>query len=146
MSGHLLDTSIVSALAPDRRGQSEALLAWLRRGEPLYLPVVAIAEIEQGICKLRRAGGGERAERLSGWLERLIDQFGDRMLHIDTAVARRAGALSDQAKAAGNHPGFADVLIAATVTVHGLAVATLNTRHFTPLGIDCVDPSAEPLS
>jgi len=60
--------------------------------------------------------------------------------------ARRAGALSDQAKAAGNHPGFADVLIAATATVHGLAVATLNARHFAPLGVDCVDPSAEPLS
>ena len=141
MSGHLLDTSVISELAPDRAARRDVLADWLKaHGEALFVPVIAVAEIEQGIAKLHRKGGEERAARLSVWLDRLVDGFGERVLNVDAVVARRAGALSDAATAAGDHPGLADVLIAATAAVHGLAVATRNTRHFEPLGVPCVDP------
>ena len=55
-------------------------------------------------------------------------------------VARRAGAISDRARAAGSHPGLADILIAATASVHGLVVATRNLRHFEVLQVPCIDP------
>ena len=141
MSGHLLDTSVISELAPDRTARRDVLADWLQaHGEALFVPVIAVAEIEQGIAKLHRKGGEERAARLSDWLGRLVDGFGERVLNVDAVVARRAGALSDAATAAGDHPGLADVLIAATAAVHGFAVATRNTRHFAPLGVRCVDP------
>ena len=68
MNGHLLDTSIVSELAPERRTNDGAIEAWLRdHREPLFVAAIVVAEIEQGICKLRRAGGepGRAAFRMA---------------------------------------------------------------------------------
>jgi toxin FitB len=140
-AGYLLDTSVLSLLAPGRTPPSDALAGWLRGpGEQLYLSTVTIAEIEQGIHKLRRAGGIERADLLTRWLDALIRDGGERILPLDTATGRAAGALSDQAIAIGRHPGFADVAIAATAIVHDLVLLTCNGRHFAPLGVSHLDP------
>ena len=67
--GYLIDTDVLSALAPERPAVPEAFGAWLRRNsEKLYIPCIAVAELEQGICKLRRAGGTGRAKRLAACL------------------------------------------------------------------------------
>jgi hypothetical protein len=55
-------------------------------------------------------------------------------------VAEIAGALSDVATAIGRHPGFPDVAIAATAKSRELAVLTMNTRHFEPLGVETLNP------
>ena len=71
--GCLLDTSVVSALAPGRPAPQGEWVEWLRQqSEQVYLPCIAIAELEQGICKLRRAGGRARAARLKAWLDGLL--------------------------------------------------------------------------
>jgi toxin FitB len=64
----------------------------------------------------------------------------DHLLTFDAEVGRAAGKLSDKVSAAGRHPGFADVGIAATAKVHGLVVLTCNGKHFQPLGVKFVDP------
>ncbi len=139
-SGYLLDTSVLSLLAPGKPA-NDSLAQWMRdRSDVLYLSAVTIAEIEQGVCKLRRAGGTERADMLVQWLEALIENGGDRILPLDARTARVAGSLSDRALAAGRHPGFADVAIAATAATHGLVLLTRNGRHFAPLGIAFIDP------
>ncbi|MEW6707670.1 MAG: type II toxin-antitoxin system VapC family toxin [Pseudomonadota bacterium] len=139
--GYLLDTSVLSVLAPGKTTPDAALAAWLRlNSDKLYISAITVAEVEQGICKLRRAGGDERAERLTQWLDTLIAQGATRILALDAQVGRTAGALSDQAVSIGRHPGFADVAIAATAKVHGLTVLTRNGRHFEPLGVRIVDP------
>ncbi len=140
--GYLLDTSVLSMLAPGRTGLDPSLADWLRRhGDSLYLSAVTIAEIEQGIRKLRRGGATERAGNLTRWLDRVLATAADRVLPLDAEVGRDAGALSDHAMAAGRHPGFADVAIAATVRVHGLVLLTRNGRHFAPLGVAHLDPA-----
>jgi toxin FitB len=140
----LLDTSVLSTFAPDKPPVPEKLAEWVQKSaETLFVPVIALAEIEQGIRKLHRAGGTARADRLSLWLEELVTRFGDRILAVDAAVARAGGALSDTAMAAGRHPGLADILIAATAEIHGLRLLMRNKRHFTLLGIDPVDPFEE---
>lgn len=140
-SGYLVDTSILSAFAPDKPALPEAFAAWLRRNsERLYLPCIAVAEIEQGICKLRRAGGTARARRLSAWLDGLIERYAERVLTLDAPASRLAGRISDEAIAAGRHPGFADVAIAALAQGADLTVLTRNSRHFAPLGVPCSDP------
>ena len=101
---------------------------------------ITIAEIEQGICKLRRAGGRERADHLEKWLDALLDDGSERILPLDARTGRIAGALSDKALAAGRHPGFADVAIAATAIAHDLVLLTCNGKHFEPLGVPFVDP------
>ena len=96
----LLDTSVVSALAPERPRPSSDAEAWLRaRDGELRLSTITVAEIEQGICKLRRAGGAERAARLTEWLDRLLETFDDRLIHVDAEIGRAAGRMSDAATA-----------------------------------------------
>lgn len=142
-SGFLVDTSIVSAFAPGRTAVAEETAKWLLaqgEAERLHLSVITIAEIERGLRKLARAGGTARVKALSEWLRELIDLYGDRLLPIDAATARLAGEIEDHAIANSVHPGFADVLIAATAQAHALDLLTANIKHFRPLGIRCFNP------
>lgn len=145
MSVYLVDTSLISALAPGKPPVPRKVSDWLReRTSSLFLPAIAVAEIEQGICKLRRQGAGERADALTRWLDEMVLLYGRRVLSFDAAAARIAGQISDRATAAGRHPGFADVAIAAIAGQHELIVLTRNPRHFADLGIvhrDPFDPS-----
>ena len=139
-SGYLLDTSVLSLLAPGKPA-NDSVAQWLRaHNDVLYLSAVTIAEIEQGICKLRRTGGTERADALERWLEALIENGGERILPFDARTGRIAGGLSDRASAAGRHPGFADVAIAATAVAHDLVVSTRNGKHFEPLRVAFSEP------
>jgi len=140
--GYLLDTSVVSVLAPGRASfVPTPLREWLQaHHKQLYLPCIAIAEMAQGIGKLRRAGGAERADRLDRWLDGLLSTYSDRILPLDAQAARLAGEISDAAIAQGRHPGFADVAIAALAQSAGLLLLTCNLKHFEPLGVACADP------
>lgn len=140
-SGFLLDTSVLSLLAPGRAPVDGAFAAWLREHDSrLYISAVTIAEVEQGICKLRRAGGTARAEALCQWLAALLAEGAERILAFDAEVGQIAGRLSDAAAASGRHPGFPDIAIAATAIAHDLTVLTANRKHFAPLGVDAIDP------
>lgn len=140
--GYLLDTSVVSVLAPGREAfVPPAFGAWLlARHQRLFLPAVTIAEVAQGIGKLRRAGGTDRADRLDRWLDGLLAAYADRILPLDAHAARLAGQLSDAAQAQGRHPGLADVAIAALAQRAGLLLLTCNLKHLEPLGVACADP------
>lgn len=143
--GYLLDTSVVSALAPGRAAlMPDAFGRWLQvYHQQLFLPAIAVAEMAQGIGKLRRAGGAERADRLDRWLDGLLATYADRILPLDAPAARLAGQLSDAAMAQGRHPGFADVAIAALAQHANLVLLTCNLKHFQPLGVACLDPLLE---
>jgi predicted nucleic acid-binding protein len=138
----LLDTSVVSVLAPGREPFVPiTLVQWLQaHHDELFLPSIAIAEIAQGIAKLRRAGGSERADRLDHWLDGLLAAYADRILPLDAHAARLAGQVSEAAIAQGCYPGFADVAIAALAQHAGLLLLTCNLKHFQPLGVACADP------
>lgn len=143
MSGFLLDTSVLSAFAPERQPVSNEVAGWITaqgEAEALYLSSITVAEVEKGICKLHRSGGTVRAERLAAWLDSLLSDFDERILAVDARVARIAGAMEDAAVVRGRHPGLADVLIAATAQAHSLLLLTANGKHFEPLGIAHFDP------
>ena len=137
---YLVDTNVLSAGAPSRVAPAD-LIDWMdAHSAELFLSAVTVAEIEDGIAKLRRDGATRKAADLTAWLETLLHLYGNRILPIDTAVARVAGVLSDQARAQGQAPGFADIAIAATAKHHGLTLLTRNLRHFEPLGVPSIDP------
>ena len=145
MSGYLLDTSVLSAFAPDRPELPSAFKGWLSavgRHQTWYVPAIAAAEVQKGVAKLRRAGGIQRAARLEQWLERLLSEFGERVLPIDSATARTAGSMEDSAIARGRNPGLSDILIAATAAEHDLVVLTANSRHFEALEVAHFNPFA----
>lgn len=132
----------MSVLAPGREAFVPTHLGeWLQaHHRELYLPSIAIAEMAQGIGKLRRAGGVDRADRLDRWLDGLLASYAERILPLDAPSARLAGKISDEAQAQGRHPGFADVAIAALAQHAGLLLLTCNLKHFQPLGVACADP------
>jgi toxin FitB len=137
---YLVDTNVLSAGAPSKVASTD-LLAWMdERSARLYLSAVTVAEVEDGVAKLRREGATRKAADLEAWLEALLHLYSRRILPFDLAVARVAGRLSDQARGQGQAPGFADIAIAATARHHGLTILTRNLRHFAPLGVDVIDP------
>lgn len=140
MEGYLIDTNVISAGAPAKQAPAE-LLAWMDARSPqLWLSAVTVAEIEDGIAKLRREGASRKCADLTAWLEAVLHLYGERILPFDTATARISGALSDQARGQGLTPGFADIIIAATAQHHGLVVLTRNLKDFAPLGVTALDP------
>ena len=141
MIRYLVDTNVLSYAAPGRAGHAAGLITWMvDHSDRLYLSVVTIAEIEQGIAKARRQGATRQAARLSEWVEASILLYADRILPITLDVARLTGFLSDNARGKGHAPSFADVAIAATARVHDLMVLTRNLRHFDPLEAQVWDP------
>ena len=137
----LVDTNVLSMRAPGRSESAAALTDWLdARSDALFLSTVTVAEISDGIAKLRRTGALARADRLDDWLDVVLHLYGDRVMPFDVPAARHAGLLIDQARATGQAPGFADLAIAATAGVLGLTVLTRNIRHFAPLDIPAIDP------
>jgi predicted nucleic acid-binding protein len=55
---YLLDTNIISAVAPTKTERPAALIRWLdEASQGLYLSVVTAAEIRDGIAKALREGG-----------------------------------------------------------------------------------------
>lgn len=110
------------------------------RSAVLFLSVVTLAEIEDGIAKLRRERAVRKSADLASWLETVCHLYGDRILAFDAPIARIAGAVSDRARGQGHAPGLADIIIAATAQRHGLTILSRNLKHFVPLGVAVVDP------
>jgi toxin FitB len=112
---YLADTNIISVGAPRQTGAAAGLAQWMdEHSDSLYLSVVSVAEIEDGIAKTRREKAHRKAAELAGWLEVLMHLYASRILVFDLSAARIAGALSDTARRHGIAPGFGDVAIAAT--------------------------------
>ena len=139
---YLVDTNVVSAAAPSRP-VSVALVEWMdTHSASLFLSAVTVAEIEDGIAKLRREGARRKSNDLVAWLEAVLHLYGDRVLAFDVATARIAGAISDRARGQGQMPGFADIMMAATASHHGLTILSRNLRHFESFGVAVINPFA----
>lgn len=141
--GYLLDTSVISAFAPGRPAlSSEIADFFIQNSDKLFLSAVTIQEIQKGAMKLRLDSNNKskKATALSGWLDSLIEQFDEKILPVNSAVARVAGVIEATASAKGRNPGFADVLIASTAKAHDLVLLTANMKHFEPLDIKLGNP------
>ena len=138
---YLVDTNVLSMGSPDRRGGATALTDWLdAHSDELFLSTITVAEIGNGIARLRRSGSLARADRFDDWLDVVLHLYADRVMPFDISAARLAGLLMDRARARGQAPGFADLAIAATAGAHDLTVLTRNVRHFAPLDIPAINP------
>jgi len=104
--------------------------------QDLFISAITLTEIHFGIEEMPP---GQRRSNLTQWLtEDLQHGFAGRIIPIDERVAQEAGRLISVGKRNGAKPELADALIAATARVHSLQLATLNTTHFEPLGVDFV--------
>lgn len=131
----LLDTNVVSEL---RRGDAanSGATAWFdaQASRDLFLSVVTVGEIRQGIEQLRLTRG-VKAAALDRWVTGLVQFYEDRILYIDGDVADEWGRL--RAKRQG--PAM-DALLAATARVHELTLVTRNVRDFSGLRVNLLNP------
>ena len=97
---------------------------------------MTIEEVRAGIEGMPQ---GAKRQAIERWLVNdLMQRFDGRILPVDSAVADECGRLFVAVKKRGHTPSLGDVLIAATVNVHGLTLATLNRKHFERLGVKMV--------
>lgn len=137
----LVDTNVISALAPSKRAGSAELIEWLdKASSQLFLSVISAAEVRSGIAKAEREGAIIKARKLTEWWESIEYLYAEKLLPFDLRCAHMAGGILDDARA--HQPGFEDIAIAATARVHELTVLTRNLRHFEPLGVRAIDPFA----
>tara|TARA_B100000378_G_scaffold202440_1_gene165705 strand:+ start:121 stop:552 length:432 start_codon:yes stop_codon:yes gene_type:complete len=136
---YLVDTNVISALAPSKHRRETALIDWLdQASDSLFLSAVTAAEVQAGITKAEREQSKTKAERLQAWWQSIEYLYGEKILPFDLHCAHAAGEIIDVARA--HQPGFADIAIAATAKAHGLTILTRNIRHFAPLGVPLHDP------
>ena len=96
-----------------------------------------MGEVERGVTRQQHRDPAF-AGALAAWLDSVLTLYGDHILPVDVASARRWGRLSHTL----GHDS-ADLFIAATALEHGLTVATRNVRHFQPAGVPVIDPSRD---
>ncbi len=113
----LVDTDI---LIDYLRGHPEAVSFLESRIEDIFISVVSVAELYQGVRD------GQERTRLSRMISALV------VLPLTEEIAETAGLYRrDYRDRIGC--GLADCMIAATASEHHLALVTLNNKHFTML-------------
>lgn len=124
----LLDTNVVSELRKVASGRADpGVTGWATQipDVRMFLSSITVHELEHGVLSAERADP-TRAALLRRWLDDSVTvAFGDRVLPVDEAVARRSAALHVPDPAP-----FRDALIAATALVHRMTVVTRNVRDF----------------
>ncbi|WP_295823323.1 type II toxin-antitoxin system VapC family toxin [uncultured Deinococcus sp.] len=135
---YLLDTNVISELRKVRNGlAAPGVVAWEQTVRPaeLFLSVITMQELEIGVLLLERKAP-EQGQVLRAWLDgQVLPAFADRILPVDTRVARQSAQLH-----VPDPKPVRDGLIAATALVHGLVVVTRNVRDFAGTGVAVVNP------
>jgi toxin FitB len=129
----LLDTMVMSEL--EERVPNAGLLRWLSTVDwnDVYLSVVTVAEISQGISRLP---SGAKRRTYEASFDLIPLRFAGRILAIDFPVAVEYGRIQGEN---GPLPAL-DTLIAATAVIHRQTVVTRNTKDIGRTGAPVLDP------
>lgn len=130
----LLDTNVVSELR--KRRTDRKVRTWFAgvTGRDLFLSVLVLGEIRQGIERLRQRDP-VAADVLDEWLSELQRDYSDRVLPVTAAIADRWGELNvpDPLPTVG-------ALLAATALVHGMVLVTRNVSDVRSTGVAVLNP------
>ncbi len=136
--GYLIDTNILSELQKGERADL-GVRNWYSstRGDELYLSVLVLGEVRQGIERLRRRDP-DQALRLEQRMALIRVRLADRVLPISVAVAERWGR--------NNVPDalpVIDGLLAATALEHDLILVTRNVHDVQRSGVLLLNPFSD---
>lgn len=134
---YLLDTCVISEMvkpSPDKK-----LIRWVEN-EPstsLFLSVITIGEIRKGLSKLPAS---RKKEKLTIWLNTLLEEYSDRILAIDLTVAENWGEMQGRAEKEGVGMPSIDGLIAAITYTNNMTLVTRNETDFISANIPIINP------
>lgn len=125
---YVLDTNVVSEIRKTKAGKADPnVAAWAGSidTELTYISAITIQELEYGVL-LAEHRDPPAGAILRNWLNHDVHEtFKQRILPIDTEVARLAAAFHVPDPAP-----IVDALIAATAKTHNMTVATHNIHDF----------------
>jgi toxin FitB len=130
--GFLIDTNVLSELRKDKKA-NPGVRQWYAQtnGNELYVSVLTLGEIRQGIEQIRRRDV-IAAESLQCWFERLET---GRILPITQKIADCWGRINVPDKLP-----VIDGYLAATALVHDLTLVTRNIKDVERSGVKLLNP------
>lgn len=133
--GFLIDTNVLSELRKQQRA-NPGVKQWFANvaGDSLYLSVLVIGEIRNGIERLRRRDP-IAANNLEAWLLRVETDMAERILPVTSNIADRWGRINSPDPL----PAI-DSLLAATALEHNLVLVTRNITDVERTGVRCLNP------
>jgi predicted nucleic acid-binding protein len=132
---YLIDTDLLSML--ERRNAPAKAVRWIQEHEPeIFLSMVSLAELQFGV----EHAPTTHKPALAKWLAETKRKFLPVTEELSEAVLVRWKKLLLELKRKNRTMTCEDSLIAATAPYHGHVVATHNTRHFEPAGVQVFDP------
>jgi len=120
--------------SPDKK-----LLRWVEN-EPsssLFLSVITIGEIRKGLSKLPAS---RKKEKLTIWLNMLLEEYSNRILLIDLTVAENWGEMQGRSEKKGAVMPSIDGLIAAITYTNNMTLVTRNENDFISANIPIINP------
>jgi predicted nucleic acid-binding protein len=134
----LVDSVVISEARRGDKGNAgvrEFFRNASRNNSALFLSVITIGELRQGVESIRWRGDSARVARLERWLDRPTVDYADAILPFDQDMAQIWGKLR------APHPeNPLDKQIAATALIHDLTVVTRNISHYEPTGVNVESP------
>jgi predicted nucleic acid-binding protein len=123
----VLDTNVLSELM--RPQVDPAIGDWINRFSQgdLFITAITRAEIERGLTLLPR---GKRQSNYRRCADATYKQFKGRCLPFEESAAVQFGLVQAARQRAGRPISTEDAQIASIVLVHGMSLATRNTRDF----------------
>ena len=136
----IADTNVVSELM--RADAAEAVVKWVSSVEAsqLTITVITITEIEYGLARL--PDGRRKRDLMTKWRQ-VLRAYADKLLAYGTEAAHATADVLAERDRTGHPMGLADAQIAGICRAHAYSLATRNTKDFTGLGLNLVDPFQE---
>jgi toxin FitB len=135
---YLVDTDVISEIRKGDKanpGVRAFFATTTRESVDLYLSVLTIGELRQGVERIQHRGDDAQAKRLGRWLKQVTTRYAESILPFDEETAHVWGRLR-----VPNPENPLDKQIAATALIHDLTVVTRNTHHFRPTGARLLNP------
>jgi predicted nucleic acid-binding protein len=135
---YLVDTNVISEARKGRRANPGVQAFFSEASErnlPLFLSAITIGELRRGVDLIRHRGDRDQADALESWLALLLQDYGDRVLGLDSEAAQLWGHLR-----VSETQHALDKQIAAIALLHDLTVVTRTTADFSPTGVRVNNP------